>query len=239
MSERKERGILFNGEMVKALLAGTKTQTRRLVKPQPHPDFGTTIQCCFYNPHRVNKKTGEAYPDKEVFGFWSEDDDWPCPYGKVGDVLYVKETFRRVASGESKDEIGTARYGVAYKSDGYVAWSEIETKLVGFKDTEKPMQFAPPKWKPSIFMPRAASRIHLEIVAIRVERLHDISEADAEAEGAPWICVPLRSEGLVPPSIHGHGHKMGYFILWESIHGQGSWAVNPWLWCLTFKRIKP
>lgn len=194
MSERKERGMLFSGEMVKALLAGTKTQTRRAIREQP------------INP----KPTCDE-------GVWSDTKDpvtrlFGCPYGEVGDVLYAKETF-----------------GINPDDGGYV-----------YRATDPDWETGEGwKWKPSIFMPRAASRIDLEIVAIRVERLQDISEADAKAEGAPWICVPLRSEGLVPPSIHGHGHKMGYFILWESIHGQGSWAVNPWLWCITFKRIKP
>lgn len=234
MSERKERGMLFCAEMVRKLLHGTKTQTRRLVKPQPHPDFGTTIECCFYHPHRVNKKTGEAYPEKEVFGFWSEDADWPCPYGKVGDIIYCKETFY-------DSHLESKRHPWTYRADLSV-------------DDDLSRDF---KWKPSIFMPRAASRIDLEIVAIKVERLQDISEADAVAEGIEILSTSDEyalngiKTGKVKKNYKFYGKELerlkqqtanpvwSFQSLWESINGTGSWALNPWVWKIEFRRIKP
>lgn len=85
-------------------------------------------------------------------------------------------------------------------------------------------------WKPSIHMPRWASRITLEVTGVRVERLQDISEADAIAEGAPWAACGAPQEG---------SHKAGFAQLWESINGSNSWSTNPWVWVIEFKRVTP
>lgn len=199
----KERPILFSGPMVQAILDGRKTQTRRIVNPQPFHYEGEP--CQWYNPTKIDRH-GEEYPSEEVFGFFDEETGWPCKYGGPGDRLWVKETFMPMPHLNAK-----AFYRA---SDG----------LVGGK------------WKPSIFMPRNLSRITLEIAEVRVERLNDISEVDILSEGvtvdkvAQWCNVPWSSL----PTLH-HAFQ----CLWNSINGEASWDLNPWVWVLTFKRIQP
>jgi len=175
--------------MVRAILAGTKTQTRRVVKPQPVGNADVQF--------RVAAAVTLAPDGKQL----------RCPYGQTGDRLWVRETFAPLTK------------GFAYAADP--VWNE------------------PPggRWMPSIHMPRIASRIDLEITAVRVERLNDISEADARAEGAP----PSH------PSIDRISREYGfadfprswYGQLWDQINGAGSWAANPWVWCIEFKRVAP
>ena len=180
-----ERGILFNGTMVRALLDGSKTQTRRVVKPQP------------YEGGRP-----EHWSISELSQF--------CPYGQPGDRLWVRETFAY---------LGTNKRGPhAYCADT--------------DDGERIRVDAP--WKPSIHMPRAASRILLEIVSVRVERLNEISEGDAQAEG--WQYRPDVSDD---PDVHTDAARDWYSDLWEQINGAGSWDTNPWVWVIEFKRVTP
>lgn len=193
----KERPILFSALMVQAILAGRKSQTRRIMK---HPrkeyqnnitysgSFGEDINGDWigwtgkYLPDEVKKMNNELYPNGGGI---------KCPYGKVGDVLWVRETWQRIEGNR-----------IIYKADPII-WGK--------------------KWKPSIFMPKKACRIKLEITNIRVERLNDISKADVIAEG---IQVPLNSTGIGM-----------YAQLWEKINGEGSWDKNPWVWCISFKTI--
>ena len=121
-----------------------------------------------------------------------------CPYGIEMDRLWVRETFAAP----------WGRSGVFYRADDKKEYDG--------------------NWRPSIFMPRWASRITLEITEVRVERLQDISEEDAESEGTKY-----------PAGGPTSCYRMGYSWLWESINGKGSWDENPWVWCITFKRIKP
>jgi hypothetical protein len=179
---KKERPILFTGEMVRAILEGRKTQTRRLVYTN---GYVPTIDI------------------SKVRNFTKE-----CRHGQPGDVLWVKETFY-----DSRKE--SKRMPVTYRADISV-------------DEDLSRDFA---WKPSIFMPRWASRITLEITNVRVERLQEITEADAKAEGTAW--PELLTSGK------SHGYRQGYRNLWESISGKGSWAQNSFCWVLEFRRIKP
>lgn len=181
----KERPILFSGEMVKAILAGRKTQTRRVIKPQP------TIRDGFI--YGMQSGGSVEYFQRAPWHFAS-------PHYKVGQRLWVKETFQIVPTGHS----GTMPI---YRADG-----EID-------------RIVPGKWKPSIFMPRIRSRITLEITDVRVERLNAISEEDAKAEG----CCGVTSTCFGVPN---------YRYVWESINGPGSWAKNPWVWCITFRHIE-
>lgn len=184
----KERPILFSAPMVRAILDGSKTQTRRIVKNATGP---------FWN------HTGYRIVMRDGFTFWETHGGIPneygpaipCPYGKPGDRLWMRETC-------SVHSMGNV---VAYKADHPDA-----------KDI---------RWRPSIHMPRWASRIILEVESVRVERLQDISPHDAIAEGCGTDVVPM-------------ARKM-YAELWESINGPGSWEANPWVWVVTFKRIKP
>lgn len=222
----KERPILFSGAMVRALLAGTKTQTRRVFADRDvNGDALHTPPALQSSASREGRWFFCARKSGHIYGV-------DCPYGKPGDRLWVRETFKQIASGEVKDGYGEVRYGYAYQADSATIWAKHPTiihDLTGQPPTG-PMQFQPRPWKPSIHMPRRASRITLEITEVRVQRLQDISEEDAVAEGAP-----LKNS----PASFLTSHKRGFAELWESINGAGSWDANPWVWALTFRRLKP
>lgn len=183
----KERPILFSAPMVLALLAGTKTQTRRVGKPVRHPDLG--------NLYDIGALVLEHEPQHVI--------DRACPYGQPGDRLWVREAWHTV-DGEN------AFYRADYAAD------HAGDRAHGIK------------WKPSIHMPRSCSRILLEIVSVRVERLQEISGSDAIAEGIDLSTV----------TDYVFGYQEAYRDLWESINGPGSWAANPWVWCIEF-RVMP
>lgn len=196
----KERPILFSAPMVRALLAGTKTQTRRVVKPQPDV---------------VGRDVGDGLPP--VVGVFAADDQRlgrlaktvHCPYGKPGDLLWVRETFAKI-DGQTQPWIETD-FRATYTHGDRLGDS------LGIKK----------RWTPAIHMPRAASRITLEVVGVRVERLQDISASDAVAEGIP------RGGPENPDDIE----QREYRALWESINGPGSWDLNPFVWCVSFRRL--
>lgn len=216
----KERPILFSGAMVSAILDGTKTQTRRVVKPQPYIDemgnacwngsnFGQSAD-------KVPHFQGLASPIPS-----SKTKRIHCPYGKPGDRLWVRETFaysvidpEGLPPGDDPENYDII-YRAAYQEGG------------GWRDGEGNPIKAP--WKPSIHMPRWASRITLLVTGVRVERLQDISEADAIAEGAQWSACGGPQKG---------SYKAGYAQLWESINGTGSWPANPWVWVIEFEVVK-
>ena len=222
----KERPILFSAPMVRALLAGTKTQTRRVVKPQPRRvDGGVPFGDA---PQWVHAEPGTAMMH--------------CPHGKRGDRLWVKETWRIGAWDENE-----GAFAIDYCDGPDKTWrktpetpegedlfnrlwyqSTDELWAKGIKpDPEGNYHWqpgeSPLRWRPSIHMPRWASRITLEITSVLVERLKDISEADAMAEGV-----------YTDPACPAYD---AYAKLWESINGPGSWDANPWVWVLEFCRI--
>jgi hypothetical protein len=187
----KERPILFQGAMVRAILAGTKSQTRRPVK-------GLALEWLapgMFTPEYV------ALPENGL-----------CPYGHPGDRLWVREAWAQNSGTEGgylyrADHGGTSGF---YKTD-------LKTGL---------WTHACHKWRPSIHMPRAASRIALEITDVRVELLQDISESDANAEGCDLPSVDQDWSQC----------RRWYQALWESINGPGSWDANPWVWAVSFRR---
>lgn len=234
----KERPILFSAPMVRALLAGTKTQTRRLVKLQPHEDR-SRLEVGHYNPTVIDCH-GDGQPGAEKFGAWTQDGEqgWVCPYGQPGDRLWVREGFRFP---ESLDQLSPAAIGEKSLSVGYqAAWCPTQFEADGTRQTAQewcdfvtpPMQNKPGRLRASIHMPRWASRIALQIAGIRVERLQDISIADAIAEGVVECA----------PRLRGLGHCMewlyAYEDLWTSINGPGSWDANPLVWVVEFKRVE-
>ena len=204
----KERPILFSAPMVRAILAGTKTQTRRAMRDQviePGIVRMTRPGCCeIVNEHGIS-----------IPGF-------SCPYGQPGDRMWVRETFAHIyrdnrRPDERRDD------DVAYKADHQ-----------GLDE------YAYGSWKPSIHMPRWASRITLEITGVRVERLQDISEADAISEGIESAYESWR-DYRTDPAVNfpcADSPISSYQTLWESINGPGSWEANPWVWVLEFKRIE-
>jgi hypothetical protein len=199
----KEHPILFSTPMIQAILAGNKTQTRRIVKPQPELQDRTGF-------HWKGRMYGIGFSKRETFrNFESK-----CPYGKIGDVLWVRETFCNYHG------------GIIYKADG---------KYNGIVDGDLY------QWKPSIFMPKEACRIKLEITDIRVERVQEISEADAIKEGAPdsmsidELRVLQGMDWIIPSPFQMH--QFGFMAIWCKINGQESWLNNPWVWVISFKRI--
>lgn len=215
----KERGMLFGPEMVKAILAGIKTQTRRAIKYQPMDMQGTEpylIEC---------SKTGlgvyfEGYEPDEGRLWWYPDNREPhdatpshecCPYGKIGDKIYVRETWCIC------DNRGML--GPCYRAS--------------FDKTTPKACDGMRKWKPSIHMPKLAARIWLEIKDIRVERVKDISDEDALAEG----CKEWHSKkAWVEKLNHPGNYRNSYHALWDSIYG--NWDKNPWVWVIEFEIIK-
>ena len=147
----------------------------------------------------------------------------PCPYGQPGDVLWVRETWAHTSQLNINPE--DENYGYVYKADGQ-PWEDYE----GWK------------WKPSIHMPREAARMFLRIKAVRVERLQEISEEDALAEGIGRINVRLTNYDLayrdyIHPGVFFRVPLWSFKSLWESINGPESWQANPWVWVVEFERI--
>lgn len=220
-SVNKERHILFSAEMVRAILDGRKIQTRRVIKPIGKDDgFVLLDNGNGWWPYRSDDGESEFRLVKERGKFYYIETPHDCPYGEIGDRLWVKEAFEY--NGESYI------YAADLNELGVTKWAA--------------------KWKPSIHMPRAASRILLEITNIRVEQLQDISEADAMSEGISR--VPFRPDDGFPIC---DGFMVGkddgvsglfasaiavYKNLWESIYGKDSWDLNPWVWVIEFKRIQ-
>lgn len=208
-----ERPILFSAPMVRALLAGTKTQTRRVVKPQP-----CAAVTSVYLPFRDEPNNWHGYGDDLIRWLGR------CPYGQPGDLLWGRESWRVCGGREYEYQQDRCRvmYRATHEEDGF------------------PLGWESYKWRPSIHMPRWASRITLEVTGVRVERLQDISEADAIAEGIEravigddWRRYSDAASELagLPPCVTP---RASYQSLWESINGPGSWDANPWVWVVEF-----
>lgn len=204
----KERPIPFSAPMVRPLLAGTKTQTRRVVKPQPPTGWGRN--CWFSAP--VWGWTAQAEPAQT----WHK---VRCPYGQPGDRLWVREAWRAPAEFDRVKPSDLRAPG-----DGLLG-----TPIIYEASRHESVQFG--KLRPGMFMPRWASRITLEVTAVRVERLQDISEADAIAEGTPG------GHGAIAGYSYNATPGEHYRALWESINGPGSWDANPWVWVVKFRRL--
>ncbi len=229
----KERPLLFSAPMVQALLVGTKTQTRRVMRFQPGDD--TTVHVEHFNQTVIDRH-GDEQPGPEVFGAWWNDGEsgLRCPYGAPGDRLWVRETW---APNEG------AAGGYLYRADHAGASALERHDLKTGACTHRVS-----KWRPSIHIPRAASRILLEVTDVRVERLQDISEADAIAEGIETMrehdkdARPTgRTLGLERwPGDEPHWGRPqdAYAALWESINGAGSWDANPFVWAVSFRILK-
>lgn len=205
----QERPILFNGAMVRAILEGQKTVTRRMVKHQPDVPVTDAIPQRDY-PHGPATVDWYWRPQHgHLNGVPSNSWDFKCPYGQPGDRLWVRETF--AAYGDKK------MAAIHYRADRP---HHVGQKGMGYK--------------PSIHMPRWASRIILEITDVRVERLQDISYESARAEGVrnhPDI-ESGKVEGTILTS------KALFECLWCDTYGDDSWDANPWVWVVEFKRLE-
>lgn len=224
----KERPILFSGPMARAILGGSKTQTRRVVKGQT-PEWAHVTDEEYADGREFFMVTGAKQRD----GLRPILDGVTCPYGQFGDRLWVRETWQ-----EDPEDDGTWHY-TQYMGCKGSPLSDIPTKFRKPEFCIYREGYSGPDlvWRPSIHMPRWASRILLEIVSVRVERLQDISDQDAIAEG-----IGLNASAASVPMTTPAGETMPramYRELWESINGAGSWDANPWVWVVEFKRVTP
>ena len=206
--------ILFSAPMVQAILDGRKTQTRRIVKPQPtYLPITTTLE----NHESILKDYLNSGINKNIF---------KSQKIKIGDILWVRETWQQeceliqIAGGDWSNAYLNATGNYVYKSDNIILPSETET-------------FS--KWKPSIFMPKEACRIFLKVTNVRVERLNDISEGDAISEG-----IISKNEKLFfdyeNKTFHYLSPQNSFKSLWNSINK--NWEENPFVWVYTFERIE-
>lgn len=246
----KERPILFSGAMVRAILDGRKTQTRRVCKSQPYSNGfhfdGHDILCHndFLPPSAMlmDVRRGKfSYTASNAEGWESE-----CPHGQPGDRLYVRESWR---STKELDPHSGGRIEVMCLDAGYsIPWAPIRYEADGerrnWQHTGTPPHGGPPepgRYRHARFMPRWASRILLEITGVRVERLNDCSEADAAAEGVEPYAIyggkPASWKGAADMAAARPTAREAYRDLWDSINGAGAWDANPWVWIVEFRRV--
>ncbi len=220
--EVKERGMIFNDEMVRAILGGNKTQTRRIVEEK---FYGRAVAAELLAKH--------------------------CPYGQPGDRIWVREAWAILGNedgcsvdwndnlclGDEKNAARIYRASCEQKPGDYGLWSIPDD--ADWKPHTVNEKFEG-GWRPSIHMPRWASRILLEITNVRVERLNDISECDARDEGVPpaGSLLPDHPGTFLTPKGDFAMAKVAFQRLWEPIYGEESWNANPWVWVIEFKRIQ-
>lgn len=217
----KERPILFSAPMVRAILDGRKTQTRRALSTQPLDVL--PMEGDAHGKSWVGLTTRDPAPRGTVFR---------CKFGVREDRLWVRETWAQPSTLDPGPTFYRADYPACVPA--------------GFENVPPAEAIT---WKPSIHMPRALSRILLEVTGVRVERLQDISEADAIAEGCidamSAATVAARRNPLSVPDVVGVDGKVhsnavaAYRALWEQINGAGSWDANPWVWVIEFRMCSP
>ncbi|PJG67804.1 hypothetical protein [Acinetobacter seifertii] len=234
----KERPILFNAAMVQSILKGRKTQTRRIVKAKKGadcPDYMWVDEYALKDVIEWREQNNRWFGCKEYRTLAFSD----CPYGQIGDRLWVRETFCYAWNEDDHicDKDGNPVWDA---KDAHIYYAASETNVEG-------------KWIPSIHMPRHASRILLEITKIRVERLNDISEEDSIAEGVESVVIQdnISVEGgwtradrdmwkgyKNKERAYRDTAKDSFTSLWQEINGSDSWTQNPWVWVVEFKDIQ-
>ena len=209
----KERGMIFNAEMVRAILDGRKTQTRRIVKLQPDEDG-------------LAKVTNGPWVD-------TSERNYRCPFGDVGDRIWVRETFQGPLFDYEQME-AYLEDSSRFEKPEFCQYAADGGHRPEYQDADDNLRHG---WRPSIHMPRWASRILLEITDVRVERLNAISQEDAQSEGTeltgwrPTYSDPDSGGEVMTPYDN-------FAELWSSIYGDESWKANPWVWVIEFKRVE-
>lgn len=210
----KERPILFQGDMVRAILSGEKTQTRRIISTRhvPLPPWGF-----------MPDETDAGWP--EVVDECGDHHPAVCPYGQAKDRLWVRETFTLYDIPPTMQGAPQLTRGPMNPHGPLAGRWQL---AAGYDGDPRPGGW-PNELKrvPSIHMPRWASRLTLEVTGVRVERLHAISEEDAQAEGADRAYWKVGS------------YRDAFTLLWKTINGDESWAANPWVWVISFRRVEP
>lgn len=211
----KERGMIFNGEMVRAILDGRKTQTRRIMKNQPAGDYPET-------PALI-RNVGTGF---QWHGLYGESSIFNCPLGSIGERIWVRETYQGPLFDYEQMESYLEDSSKFEKPD-FCVYRADGNPAPEFYDADDNLHCG---WRPSIHMPRWASRITLEITDVRVERLNAISEEDAQAEGVQPACYEI-----TPPEA---AYRVSFGEVWRGIYGEESWVANPWVWVIEFKRVE-
>lgn len=219
MIEMRKRPILFSAEMVRAILEGRKTQTRRIVK-RPKTILGMPF------PHEFEIDQEYPFSNNPVGVRWSRPGEsnrgaiFSCPHGQPGDRLWVRESCWLYGCWQPESDYCSRSFHPMEKRVAYQATDQ--------KPTDGLTLYREWRGTSSIHMPRWASRIDLEITGVRVGRLQEISRGDCMAEGCPF------------PNMQKGPNPQDWFAdLWKSLHGPESWAANPWVWVIEFRRIKP
>ena len=266
-----ERPILFSAPMVRALLAGTKTQTRRAIKLPHENPLGKWEPTTFGGPNGGRTRAGATIPEQGGIWHTRTGDSLGCPHGQPGDRLWVRETWTW-NGGQGGPKAGEfAKLWVTYAADGQkreIAPGGVvplpkqppqrDGEVYSLRDATEDFRYDGENtyvdrltrwWRrkiPAIHMFRWASRITLEITAVRVERLQEISEADAQAEGAqrfpdlPYGGQPDNRWSMELPSSTGqclHTPRMAFANYLNKVNGEGTWDANPWVWVVEFKRL--
>lgn len=213
---------MFQDDSVRWIMDGRKTQTRRVVK---HPEFfGCLTGDC---PHSQQSECNAAL-NEYAHQF--------CPFGAPGTILWVKESFATVCASNGP---GVRRYGVTYRADGATLWSDHPTRVYMYdragvvsQPVDHP-QFQSPRWRNPVAMNRSQCRIRLEVTGVRIERLRDISEEDAKAEGVDSCPVLMSSD---PDALEVDSFTAGFLNHWDRTH-RIPWRVNPWVWAVSFRLL--
>jgi hypothetical protein len=225
-----EHPILFSAEMVRAILDGRKTQTRRVITPQPEPcdielPFSESVlEPSWWSNYERWDGVAQQMVEGDVKTRW-----WHCPYGRPGDRLWVRENWNALMAGSWTEHRNPTRGNCEVRYAASDRLADMTAKDRGYR------------WRPSIHMPRWASRITLEITAVRVERIQQISHEDGIAEGIDaWIdSLPQEKRNGDVRAQSLSLKQLAYSYLWDSINGKRGfgWDKNPWVWVVEFKRV--
>ncbi|AWX83050.1 TPA: hypothetical protein ACLKPY_002661 [Klebsiella pneumoniae] len=244
----KERGMIFNSEMVRAILDGRKTQTRRIMKVQPE---SSQLGLLLITDSTKHSDIGKYHwAESNATGNHVRSKLFSSPFGAVGERIWVRETWATLGNedgcyvdwednlckGDERSAARIYRASCEQRPGDYGLWSIPDDAY--WKPHTKEHKFEG-AWRPSIHMPRWASRILLEITDVRVERLNAISEEDARAEGiidgGCLNCGEPEPCGCANPEPDATD---AFAYLWQSIYGQDNWNANPWVWVIEFKRVE-
>lgn len=237
-----EKGIIFSAPMVQALLGGRKTQTRRILKPQP----GDTLAAGKRVDHVGDYCTGAPQHGQAYYwranGSWNSSERFHLPYAS-GDRLYVRESWRvspDAAEGWHPEELrGWIDYQACGSEEMVAPSMEAAERAAFVKGENRDWDFVPSRYRPCIHMPRWTSRLWLAVTGVRVQRLQDCSEADPQAEGCVWDSADGHDVWYVPgaaTSRNGVTAAECYSILWDTLHtAEGErWQDNPWVVAVSF-----